>query len=124
MSHSKLEVTFTHVREVTMSSRYNEADLILSGPWIPDLPKLRWQNLAAQSLDGRYVTLIAWDIQKNFDLGFNTVLIDTLQRTVRISPRIAGPCEGIRWLNNGFDLIVNHMVSLPETTEWRLSEIE
>ncbi len=68
MQHSKLEVFVTRVREVTMSSRYNEADLNLSGPWIPEVPQFRWQNLSAQSPDGRYVTLVAWDILEHFDL--------------------------------------------------------
>lgn len=121
MQHSKLEVSFTRVREVTMSSHYNEADLNLSGPWIPELPQFRWQNLSAQSPDGRYVTLIAWDILERFELGFKTVLIDTLHQNIRVSPRISGPCESIRWWPNGFGLIVNHMVTLPETDAWKLS---
>ena len=118
MSTSTLKPEFARIREVTMGSQYNEADLTLTGEWIPDLPKFRWQDKFGESADGRYLLLIAWEILFKYELGFRCVLIDKLERQVRISKRRPGPCEEIRWYSNGFDLIINEMTSLREAKSW------
>ena len=118
MPPGTLKPEFTRIREVSMSSKYNEADLTLVGDWIPELPKFRWQDKFGESDDGRYLLLIAWEVLFRWELGFRCVLIDKLDRQVRISDRRPGPCEEIRWYSNGFDLIVNQMTPLKETESW------
>jgi hypothetical protein len=91
-----MKVRFTNPQEIRMGSPYHVADLILDGPWKPDLPDEEWQDLTAQSADGRYVGLVAWDIRNNTP-GFKVYTIDTLSKTVAQTDRIAGCCQQLEW---------------------------
>ncbi len=79
-----------------MGSPYNVADLTLDGEWVPRLPEEDWQDLAAQSADGRYVGLIAWDNLNNTP-GFRVYTIDTAEKTFTSSNRIHGCCQKLEW---------------------------
>ncbi len=102
MGYAKLEPVFSNVRELPMSP-YNTCTVELDGPWAPDLPDYRWQDLFAKSDNNRYLALVAWDMDGCFNPGFRLVVIDKRTKTVREARRVAGCCDAISWDASGFE---------------------
>lgn len=96
MGYAKLTPIFSSVTEIRMGSPFHFAELELAGNWIPELPGYDWQDLFAESPNGRYLALVAWMIENN-DPGFRFVVIDKKEKVVRESERIAGCCESLKW---------------------------
>jgi hypothetical protein len=102
MAYLRLDPIFSHIVEIRMGSPFNFCDLALKGNWVPGLPEYDWQDKFAKSKNGRYLVLVAWDIDKNNDPGFRLILIDIKEMSIKETPRIAGCCESIEWSVSGF----------------------
>ena len=66
------KVAFRNRREVRMGSPHQTCRMQLSGDWQPRLELDDWQDLQAQSPDGRYLALVRWDTRGNTP-GFRIV---------------------------------------------------
>jgi hypothetical protein len=93
---NKILVSFSNQCEIRMGSPFNVATVEMSGSWKPDIPTDGWQDISAQSPDGRYVGLIFWDTPNN-EPGFKVYTIDTVEKTISISNRIRGCCQYLEW---------------------------
>ncbi len=97
MAYAKLTPVFSNLREVGMGSPYNSADLTLEGNWVPDLPRFDWQDISAQSENGRYLAVVAWATNDQGEPGFRIVVIDKKEKNVRVSRRQRGCCRSLSW---------------------------
>lgn len=96
-----LKVKFLNVREIRMGSPYNLCEIKFEGEWIPPLPTEDWQDLKAQSPDGRYLALVQWNTKGNIP-GFHIVRIDKKRKKYHKTKRIMGLCKKIFWDKNKF----------------------
>ena len=96
MVYANLTPIFSSVMEIRMGSPYHFAELELAGKWVPELPDYDWQDLFAESPNGRYLVLVAWMIDENHP-GFRFVVIDKKEKVVRESKRITGCCQSLNW---------------------------
>ena len=94
MPYVQLEPEFSSPMEIRMGSPFRCADLTLKGSWVPDLPNYDWQDLSAESHNGRFLALVAWDIAENGP-GFRIVVIDKKLKTFSESKRINGCCKSL-----------------------------
>ena len=97
-----LKPLFTGCREIRMGAM-DVCELRLEGRWVPKLPSDGWQNLWAQSSNGRLLALVAWAISKKNEPGFRIVVIDSRAKLVHKGKRMAGCCTSIAWAGTGFD---------------------
>ena len=96
-----LRVKFHNVREIRMGSPYNLCEITFKGEWIPPLSTEDWQDLKAQSPNGRYLALVQWNTEGNIP-GFHVVRIDTKKRKYHKTKRIMGLCKKIYWDKDKF----------------------
>ena len=101
MLYARLIATFSNAMEIRMGSPYRCADLELQGEWVPELPDADWLNLIAESDNGRYLALVAWDIADDNDPGFRLFVIDKKEKAVRQSGRIQGCCRTLEVTDSG-----------------------
>ncbi len=94
MPYAPLQPLFLNAMEIRMGSPFRCADLTLEGTWTPKLPDYDWQDVFAESDNGRFLALVAWDTTNN-EPGFRIVVIDKKNKSVRISKRIAGCCKSL-----------------------------
>lgn len=79
-----------------MGSPHKTCDLRLDLGWTPSLPTSDFQNLCAESPDGRYLALVRWLVRAN-EPGFVVHTLDTIARTVTTSEPQPGCCERLWW---------------------------
>ncbi|MFZ2494076.1 MAG: hypothetical protein WA208_21555 [Thermoanaerobaculia bacterium] len=96
------DVEFLDCSEIRMGSPFNVCRLQLQLGWSPDLPNDDWQDLAAESPDGRFIALVRWEVRSN-DPGFIIFTLDNVEQRVDRSERHAGCCERIWWSGNSFE---------------------
>jgi len=96
-----LDVSFVDCSEIRMGSPFGVCAVVLTGKWVPDVPRDGWQNLSATSPDGRFSALLRWDTPHN-DPGFKIAIIDSIGQTVDWSERHPGCCESIAWHDGAF----------------------
>ena len=118
MGYAKLIPVFSCVSEIRMGSPYRLAEMELQGNWIPELPKTGWQDLFAESVNGRYLGLVAWMTENN-EPGFKLVVIDKREQVVRESQRIPGCCQSLSW-QAGFSFEVAAQFREEQILTWNL----
>lgn len=97
-----LDVEFYNCIEIRMGSAFRGCDLKLAGTWVPELPRdIAWQDVTAQSPDGRFVGLVFWDTPQNRP-GFRILTIDCVAHQVSTSARVEGCCQSISWRDGKF----------------------
>lgn len=111
----QLEPRFSKMREVDMGSRYRAAELQLVGDWVPELPDFMWQDKSGETEDGRFLILIAWDLE-GIEYGFRVVMIDKFERKTRVSPRVEGACKEV----SGFSLVVERTGLYAGYRDWEV----
>lgn len=84
-----------------MGSPYKLCDVELQGKLVPSLPPHAWQNIYAQDDKGKFLVLVAWDIDKNNDPGFKIIVIDEKKQSITTSERYPGCCKSIEWTTGG-----------------------
>lgn len=92
---------FSNPQEIRMGSPYKVCDVALQGKWVPSLPSHAWQDIYAQDDKGRFLVLVAWDIDENNNPGFKIVVIDEKKKSTTTSERYSGCCESIQWASGG-----------------------
>lgn len=90
------KVEFFDRSEIRMGSPFNICQLRLQLAWSPQLPDGGWQDLWAESPDGRFVALILWHVPENRP-GFIVYTLDNLEHTVTRSAPQSGCCEKVWW---------------------------
>ena len=92
----KMKVEFNNCQEIRMGSPFRVCEVVFTGLWRPKVPNDGWQNLQAESPDGRYVALVQWAANANRP-GFVIYIFDTVAHNVRRLERVDGCCERIWW---------------------------
>lgn len=96
-----LRVIFRNIREIRMGSPYNVCEVEFCGDWLPPLDDHDWQDIKAESPDGRYLALVQWDSRGNSP-GFHVVRIDSKRRRLHRTKRIEGVCVKLVWNQGRF----------------------
>jgi len=110
----KISPIFTEVREIREGSPYKICNLQLKGSgWLPALPARVWQNIFTTDAERRYLALVAWDIDKENNPGFNIFVIDAEEKTVNESPRYCGCCSSLAWSAIGVSFTTNGFYICP-----------
>ena len=94
------QLKFVNPGEIRMGSPFNIADIELSGDFVPKLDGFEFQDKGCVNVSGDKVLLVQWVIEKN-EPGFKIWLVSAVDKTIRITDRFSGCCEGVRFLNNG-----------------------
>jgi hypothetical protein len=89
-------VEFVNCSEIRMGSPFVTCGVRLHLDWAPDLPTTGYQDLSAQSPDGRYLALVQWHVRAN-EPGFVVHTVDTVRHTVSASEPQEGCCERLWW---------------------------
>ena len=111
----KIPPFFTEIQEIRTGSPYKLCNLQLEGrAWIPILPVRDWQNIFVTDDDQRYLVLVAWNIDKGNNPGFNIFVIDAKKNTVTESPRYCGCCNSLSWSVIGVSYTINGFYILTE----------
>ncbi len=84
-----------------MGSPFNSCDIELSGPWVPELVRSGWLDLAAPSPDGRYLALVRWATNAQGGPAFQLAVLDSTSEVVSWSEAIPGCCVRVGWSPNG-----------------------
>ena len=104
MTVKPIRVRFVEPIEIRMGSPYNACRVLLTGPWVPDLPDAGqgFQDVKAWSPSGEFLGLVQWDIPQN-DPGFRVLVVGVRNQTLTRSRRVAGCCESLKWSADGFE---------------------
>jgi hypothetical protein len=89
-------VSFINCAEVHMGSPYRVCDIQLALDWEPDLPTSGFQDVSAESPDGRYLALVEWRTQGDGP-AFVVHTLDTTAREVATSELQLGACRRLWW---------------------------
>ena len=115
-----LSVVFCDVMEIRMGSPFNSCRLSLKGDWVPKIELDDYQDRYAESPGRELLSLVKWDVDEQYNPGFRLVIVDNRKKIVTTSPRIAGCCQSLEWVNGGFRWTTHKgasgVVSVQETT--------
>lgn len=89
-------VRFHTCSEVRMGSPFMTCSVRLQLGWVPGLPASDFQDVCAESPDGRHIALVHW-LSPGNQPGFVVYTIDTVARSVSVSERQIGCCERLWW---------------------------
>ena len=117
MPYARLQPVFTNATEIRMGSPYSCVDLTLNGSWVPKLPDCDWQDVSAESDDGRLLALVAWDHDNN-QPGFRILVIDKKDKTIRRSERLAGCCKSVAITASIVTFETFNVITVPELLAW------
>jgi hypothetical protein len=93
--------------EIRMGSPYQLCRLTIDADWEPELPFDEFDRRWAESPDGRFVALVAWDLGGvNFPRIRLVILDDELQQVTTSDP-LDGGCEELAWTGTGFRCVTH-----------------
>ncbi len=88
--------------EIRMGSPYQLCRMKVEASWDPDLPFDELDRRKAESPNGRFVALVAWDLGGVNFPRIRLVVLDDERQQVTTSALLDGACEELTWTGTGF----------------------